>query len=87
VHFQVPEGWLHWVFNTAPCVKIAMEVLRPQAAAACLQMQQLLRGNFEHGQEGYMKVSYRVWGALLAWHRWCHKQLQLEDNLVAHQPE
>lgn len=82
---QVREGWLHWVFNTAPCVKIAMEVLRPEAAAACLQMQRLVRGNFQHKQEGYKAVSSRVWDTLLAWHRWCKKQL--EEQLLAKQPE
>ncbi len=75
MHSQVAEGWLHWVFNTHPCVKVAMEVLRPQAAAACMQMQRLLRSNFDQGQEAYMRVSCRVWEALLAWHRWCHRQM------------
>jgi hypothetical protein len=40
---SVPVGWMHWVFNMAPCLKIAWEVVRPQHMALAVQMQQRLR--------------------------------------------
>jgi hypothetical protein len=51
------------------CFKIATEVLQLEEAAACLQMQRLVRAHTEHGQEPYIKVAIRVKDMLLAWHR------------------
>jgi hypothetical protein len=40
---SVPVGWMHWVVNLRPCIKVAWEVVRPQHMAGAGLMQRLLR--------------------------------------------
>ena len=43
VGVSVPVGWLHWVVNVRPCIKVAWELARPQHIAGAVQMHRHVR--------------------------------------------
>jgi hypothetical protein len=60
-------GWMHFMTNLQPCIKIAFEVLRPQDAAGVLQMQRYLRCACPKLGDDYMRTGQHVVAELLVW--------------------
>uniref|UniRef100_A0A383WM06 JmjC domain-containing protein n=1 Tax=Tetradesmus obliquus TaxID=3088 RepID=A0A383WM06_TETOB len=64
---SVKAGWMHWVANLQPCIKIAFEVLRPQDAAGVLQMQRYMRCVCPKHGDDCMRSVQHVAAELLEW--------------------
>ncbi|KAF8071177.1 Pclo [Scenedesmus sp. PABB004] len=67
---NVEPGWLHFVWNEAPCLKVAFELLRPRQAAAVAHMQARLRGKMVTKQPDYVRAGCLVVEQLCAWAAW-----------------
>lgn len=66
---SVPIGWMHWVFNLMPCIKIAWEVARAEELAAAAVMQRRLRCKTVGQALDYLCLVPSALRELLAWTR------------------
>jgi hypothetical protein len=66
---SVPIGWMHWVFNLMPCIKIAWEVARAEQLAAAAVMQRRLRCKTVGQALDYLCLVPSALRELLAWRR------------------
>jgi len=66
---SVAVGWMHWVSNLLPCIKVAWELVRPEQMAMAVQMQRALRCRAQLLPSDYLAIAAGAVNELLLWRR------------------